>query len=101
MVRDGRGTVHSIISRKVTVTGFDFDNYRASMTKWNRMIKTMFVQCELLGDDKCMIVHYEKLVLQPKETMNSILDFLNLPWNENVLHHQDFINKSHGIALSK
>ncbi|CAG9805094.1 unnamed protein product [Chironomus riparius] len=101
MVRDGRGTVHSIISRKVTVTGFDLDNYRASMSKWNRMIKTMFVQCELLGDDKCMIVHYEKLVLQPKETMNSILDFLNLPWNENVLHHEDFINKSHGIALSK
>jgi protein-tyrosine sulfotransferase len=101
MVRDGRATVNSIISRKVTVTGFDLNDYRASMQKWNNMIKTMFVQCELLGRDKCLMVYYEKLVLEPKESMKKILEFLNLPWNENVLHHEDFINKTHGIALSK
>lgn len=28
MVRDGRATVHSIISRKVTITGFDLSSYR-------------------------------------------------------------------------
>lgn len=101
MVRDGRATVHSIISRQVTVSGFDLDDYRASMRKWNKMIKSMFVQCELLGKEMCMPVYYEKLVLQPKETMEEILAFLNLRWSENVLHHEDFINKTHGIALSK
>ncbi|KAG5681800.1 hypothetical protein PVAND_011208 [Polypedilum vanderplanki] len=100
MVRDGRATVHSIIERKVTVTGFDLNDYRMSMQKWNRMIKGMFVQCELLGKDKCMLVNYEKLVLEPKKMMEKILKFLDLPWNENVLHHEDFINKTHGIRLS-
>lgn len=28
MVRDGRATVHSIITRKVTITGFKLDSYR-------------------------------------------------------------------------
>lgn len=28
MVRDGRATVHSIISRKITITGFKLDSYR-------------------------------------------------------------------------
>lgn len=101
MVRDGRATVHSIISRKVTITGFDLEDYEASIKKWNKMIKSMFVQCELLGKDKCMYVYYEKLVLNPKETIEKILQFLDLPWNDNVLHHEDFINKTHGIALSK
>lgn len=101
MVRDGRATVHSIITRKVSITGFDMTSYRESIKKWNLMIKGMFVQCELLGKDKCLLVYYEKLVLQPRENMERILEFLGLPWNENVLHHEDFINKTHGIALSK
>jgi protein-tyrosine sulfotransferase len=33
--------------------------------------------------------------------MRKILTFLNLPWDESVLHHQDFINKAGGISLSK
>lgn len=101
MVRDGRATVHSIISRHVTISGFDLDDYRESMKKWNRMIKGMFAQCELLGSEKCLIVYYEKLVLNPKEWTEKILKFLNLPWSDNVLHHEDFINKTNGIALSK
>jgi protein-tyrosine sulfotransferase len=101
MVRDGRATVNSIITRKVTITGFDLKDYRKSIEKWNKMIKGMFVQCELLGKERCLKVNYEKLVLEPKETMVKILDFLELPWNENVLHHEDFINKTHGIALSQ
>lgn len=101
MVRDGRASVHSIITRKVTVTGFDLKDYRKSMVKWNKMIKSMFVQCELMGSDKCMIVYYEKLVLFPKETSEKILKFLNLRWHDNVLHHEDFINKTDGIQLSK
>lgn len=34
MIRDGRATVHSIISRKVTITGFDLSSYRQSLIKW-------------------------------------------------------------------
>lgn len=101
MVRDGRGTVHSIISRKVTITGFDLTNYRQCMMKWNQAIETMYNQCNSIGKEQCKIVHYEKLVLRPQEQMKEILEFLNVTWNEAVLHHEEMIGKKDGVALSK
>lgn len=101
MVRDGRATVHSIISRKVTITGFDLTNYRQCMQKWNQAITTMHDQCQEIGKERCLMVHYEQLVLQPKKSMEKILEFLEIPWNDSVLHHEDFINKENGVALSK
>lgn len=56
MVRDGRATVNSIISRKVTITGFDLTSYRQCMSKWNHAIETMHNQCKEIGNDKCMMV---------------------------------------------
>lgn len=100
MIRDGRASVHSMISRKVTVSNFDLTNYRQCLQKWNQMIKSMFVQCELLGE-RCMMVHYEKLVLFPEEMVKKITKFLDLPWSDNMLHHEDFVNKTDGIKLSK
>lgn len=46
-------------------------------------------------------VYYEQLVLHPEEWMRKILKFLNVPWNESVLHHEQFINKPNGVSLSK
>lgn len=54
-----------------------------------------------VGEDKCLIVHYEQLVLQPKISMEKILSFLDIPWSDNVLHHEDFINQENGVVLSK
>ncbi|XP_055617793.1 protein-tyrosine sulfotransferase isoform X2 [Toxorhynchites rutilus septentrionalis] len=101
MARDGRATVHSIISRKVTITGFDLSNYRQCMTKWNQAIQTMHEQCKEIGKDRCLTVYYEQLVLHPEESMRKILHFLDIPWNDSVLHHEEFINKENGVALSK
>merc|ERR1711970_633520 len=36
MIRDGRASVHSMITRKVTISGFDLNNYRQCLTKWNQ-----------------------------------------------------------------
>ena len=33
--------------------------------------------------------------------MQKILKFLELDWTEEVLHHEQLINKPHGISLSK
>uniref|UniRef100_A0A182XNL0 Protein-tyrosine sulfotransferase n=1 Tax=Anopheles quadriannulatus TaxID=34691 RepID=A0A182XNL0_ANOQN len=101
MVRDGRATVHSIISRKVTITGFDLTSYRQCLTKWNQAIQTMHEQCKEIGSARCMMVYYEQLVLHPEEWMRKILHFLDIPWNDSVLHHEEFINKENGVALSK
>ena len=100
MVRDGRATVHSIITRNVTITGFDLKSYRQCLTKWNAAITKMNDQCTELGTEHCLKVPYEQLVLHPRKWMQKILEFLELSWTEDVLHHEKQINKPSGISLS-
>lgn len=101
MVRDGRASVHSMITRKVTISGFDLRSYRQCLTKWNQAIENMYNQCVTVGESRCLPVFYEKLVLRPSEYVRKILDFLDVPFNESVLHHENFINKPGGVSLSK
>ncbi|NXU67193.1 TPST1 sulfotransferase, partial [Horornis vulcanius] len=101
MVRDGRASVHSMISRKVTIAGFDLNSYRDCLTKWNRAIETMYNQCMEVGFERCMLVHYEQLVLHPERWMRTLLKFLRIPWNQAVLHHEEMIGKAGGVSLSK
>lgn len=49
MVRDGRATVHSIISRKVTITGFDLSNPRQCLEKWNHAVSLMYEVITLIS----------------------------------------------------
>ena len=58
-------------------------------------------QCNELGPDSCLKVHYEQLVLHPREQLERITKFLDLEWNEDVLHHEEQINKQNGVSLSK
>ncbi|GFT14261.1 protein-tyrosine sulfotransferase [Nephila pilipes] len=101
LIRDGRAVVHSIISRKVTITGFDLNDYRQCLVKWNSAMSAMYSQCLSLGSEICMPVHYEQVVLQPRPWMESILKFLEIPWNESVLHHEELVDKPGGISISK
>lgn len=101
MIRDGRGTVHSIISRKVTITGFNLNDYRQCLSKWSTAMELMYAQCVQVGSSQCMPVFYEQLVLQPELWMRRILKFLDIPWNNSVLHHEDYIGKPGGISVSK
>uniref|UniRef100_A0A0K0DZR9 Protein-tyrosine sulfotransferase n=1 Tax=Strongyloides stercoralis TaxID=6248 RepID=A0A0K0DZR9_STRER len=98
MIRDGRATVHSIVTRQVTITGFDLKNYTQCMEQWNYVIETMYDQCKTIGPSRCMLVYYEKLILHPRPTMKKVLDFLDIPWNDTVLNHERYIGKE--ILLS-
>ncbi|CAN7944210.1 unnamed protein product [Ixodes pacificus] len=100
MIRDGRAVVHSIITRKVTITGYDLSDYRQCLKRWNAAMTSMYAQCQQLGPGLCLPVYYEQLVLHPRAWMQRILAFLEVPWNDSVLHHEQLINQS-GIALSK
>lgn len=100
VVRDGRAVAHSVVTRKITITGYDLNNPRSVLERWNSVVQAMDQQCEEIGRDRCLIVHYEQVVLHPARWMNIILDFVEIPWNEMVLHHQDFINKPGGISVS-
>lgn len=86
---------------QVTITGFDLTSYRQCMTKWNAATTVMYQQCQEVGPGRCLMVHYEQLVLHPKEWLKRILKFLDVPWDESVLHHEDHINKPGGVQLSK
>lgn len=99
MIRDGRAVVHSIISRKVTISGFDLQSYRNCLQKWNMAMENMYSQCVRVGPTRCLPVYYEQLALHPREWMTKIIKFLDLPWNETVLHHEDFIGGE--ISLSR
>ncbi|XP_022086448.1 protein-tyrosine sulfotransferase 1-like [Acanthaster planci] len=101
MIRDGRATVHSIISRHVGITGYNITSYRDCLTKWNRSIEKMYIQCLEEGPHVCLPVHYEQLVLHSEQWMRTILNFLDIPWSDAVLHHEDAVGKPGGISLSK
>lgn len=86
---------------KVTITGFDLSDYEQCMKKWNDAISVMYQKCIKIGSQRCMIVYYEQLVLHPKIWVRHILKFLEIPWDDSVLHHDELINKPGGVVLSK
>uniref|UniRef100_A0A3P8XIM9 Protein-tyrosine sulfotransferase n=1 Tax=Esox lucius TaxID=8010 RepID=A0A3P8XIM9_ESOLU len=101
MLRDGRAAVHSMISRHVTIGGFDLSSYRDCLVKWSRATQAMLAQCTQVGNHRCLAVRYESLVLHPRSTMQTILRFLDLPWHEGVLHHEQAIGRPGGVSLSR
>ncbi len=56
------------------------------------MIEPMYNECVSLGPDLCIPVYYEQLVLHPESHMRSILKFLDVKWNDAVLHHEQFVD---------
>lgn len=90
-----------LLSSQVTITGFDLSSYRQSLIRWNHAISVMYGQCKELGPERCLMVPYEQLVLHPRQWMKKILNYLDVPWNESVMHHEEFINKPGGVPLSK
>ncbi|XP_062870443.1 protein-tyrosine sulfotransferase 2 [Trichomycterus rosablanca] len=101
MLRDGRASVHSMISRRVTIAGFDLTSYRDCLRKWSHAIEAMVFQCTLVGPTRCLSIRYEDLVLQPRTTMARVLHFLSVPWHEGVLHHEEAIGQPGGVSLSR
>lgn len=99
MIRDGRAIIHSVISRQVTITGFDLKDPRQCLSKWNDAISLMYQQCYQVGPTRCMPLYYEQLVLNPERWLREVARFLNLTWNDAVLHHDLLIGKE--IKLSK
>ncbi|XP_074641345.1 protein-tyrosine sulfotransferase 1-like [Tubulanus polymorphus] len=100
MVRDGRAVVHSIISRKVLISGFNTDSYSDALRDWNRAFYFMYKLC-LQNSKVCMPVPYEKLVIDPEPQLRRIFKFLDIPWNDIVLHHERTIGKRGGVSLSR
>lgn len=98
MIRDGRAVAYSIVSRNVTISGVDSKNYLSAALFWNKVVSRMSTECRN-HRDRCLVIHYEHLVTDPKLWMSTILKFLGIPWHDNVLHHHELINSE--VLLSK
>ena len=98
MVRDGRAVAYSIVSRNVTISGVDSKNYLSAALFWNKVVQRMSTDC-INNRKRCLMIHYEDLVSNPRLWMTNILNFLNIPWHDNVLHHHELINSE--VLLSK
>jgi protein-tyrosine sulfotransferase len=102
MVRDARATIISISSRAINSAGYSkksVRDYRGNLENWNNLYKDMYNQCLKVGTDRCLLVHYEQLVLKPEKKMRKIMNFLKIKWNDAVLSHEKYIGTK--IKLSK
>ena len=86
---------------QVTISGFDLNNFRSCLEKWNTAMENMYHQCLRVGSTRCLPIFYEQLVLHPEPMMRNILTFLDITWHNAVLHHEELINKPGGISLSQ
>ena len=98
MIRDGRAVAYSIVSRNITISGVDSKSYMSAALFWNKVVHRMSTDCTN-NRERCLTVFYEDLVSKPKKWMEIVLKFLEIPWHDNVLHHQQFINSE--VSLSK
>nr|XP_039253144.1 protein-tyrosine sulfotransferase-like isoform X1 [Styela clava] len=94
MIRDGRAVAHSIVTRNIKIENLDISSYRKGLQFWNALIKVMNDQCKELGENICLPVYYEQLLLQPINTTKQIFKFLDIPRRKNILHHEKHPNKT-------
>lgn len=95
MVRDGRAVVSSNFEDHFeNITNYDLmlPDFDKGMIQWNNLAGGFLEQCKKAGSAICMPVHYENLVLHPRQTLMKIMDFAEMPWNNNLMEHQNHIN---------
>lgn len=82
MIRDSRAIMPLIND---SFGGFG-NNLSQNFEIWNELIESMFNQCVKVGSRRCLPVYYEQLVLKPEIVMKKIFIFLNIEWNDMILH---------------
>lgn len=101
MVRDGRAVVHSIMERGIVIRGVNNHRPEILLRTWNEATSEMNAQCEALGQARCLRIPYEHLVLFPAESMKIVLEFVDVTWNDAVIHHETMVGKPGGVILSR
>ena len=61
--------------------------------EWSQNAQQLLDQCQQLGiGTRCLPVYYERLILNTEHTVRRVLRFLGLPWTDDVLRHQNFVD---------
>ena len=97
IIRDGRETSYSLLKR--TGNKITFKMFYSLLLKWNEGNRDSYAQCLRTGPDYCFIVRYETLVKSPESVLRNLMEFLNLPWIDRLLHHEEYVGSE--IKMSK
>ncbi|CAH8512556.1 unnamed protein product [Schistosoma rodhaini] len=90
-VRDGRGAIMSTIVRNINPT-YTSDDILGALDQWKSFTSQIIKDCQHIGSHRCMTVRYECLVINPKREIRKILNFLDIPWDDKLLNHEQFVN---------
>lgn len=99
VVRDGRDVVASHRSRWGYLSALN------ATDKWQRYIRLAQSFAVTLPGDSYLEVRYERLVNDTEATLRSMLDFLDEPWDDGVLHHgekpHDVMERYHDFTTER
>ncbi|CAH8480831.1 unnamed protein product [Schistosoma turkestanicum] len=93
MIRDGRAAIASTIHRGIHPY-YTLENVTAASFAWERTTSKMSEDCQYIGISRCLPVRYECLILNPRDEIKKVLDFLELPWDDKLLEHEKFVNNT-------
>lgn len=98
MIRDIRAVSYSYV-KNIIKDETNLTIYETIIFKWNLFINNVVQQCTDVGQEKCMIVYYEKLVLNPEKILKVIMNFIGEKWENSLLNHEKYIGEE--IVVSK
>ncbi|RTG84756.1 protein-tyrosine sulfotransferase [Schistosoma bovis] len=85
IVQDGRATIASEIAN--INSNYTSENITEAILTWDDETTQILEDCENIGNEKCLTVRYECLVLNPLREIQKVLYFLELPWDEKLLRY--------------
>jgi hypothetical protein len=94
MVRDGRSAAYSLIKIKRE----PLEKFNFIMNVWNNNNRLINSDCKNLGPNVCKRVRYEDLILNTKEVVKNVTEFVGLSWTDEFLHHEKYVGNK--IAIS-
>lgn len=94
IIRDGR----DVASSQITEHGsWGYNEIEEAATKWVKLIEKSRVNAIRCGAS-VLEIRYEDLVLEPRSVLETVVEFLSVPWSDRLLQHEsvdhDFFDSS-------
>lgn len=90
MIRDPRAAANTIVNKRLLINGAKINNHKDALVAWNKIIEKMHTNCAEVGFDTCMPVYYERLLMEPENTLRQIYKFIR--FNRTVTLSEDNAN---------
>jgi protein-tyrosine sulfotransferase len=93
MVRDPRAQVLSTLAHiNVAINSTRGEQEtRKRILQWNTFNTNVNEQCNTIGSQRCILVHYERLILNFNQTMRKLVKFLGVEWTDRFMHHEKYV----------